>query len=182
MHKSIQGQILIASPLLSDPNFFRTVVYIAKHDADGAFGLVMNRPSNTALEDLIEEARGKASLRSDVIFIGGPVEGPLLALHTLDNLGEPCEGGLWLTSDDDHLMLLSDRTDVSSRFFSGYSGWGSGQLESELAGGGWLVGPCGADILTCDPGEIWEIAVKRQGRSILQTLIPAAGNIDPEVN
>lgn len=182
MHQSIQGQLLIASPMLGDSNFFRSVVYIAKHCEEGAFGLVLNRPSNMQLEDVIEEARGRRPKRCDKIYVGGPVEGPLVALHAMANLGEDCAEDVWVTSDDDHLMLLCDRPDVAARFFSGYSGWGAGQLEAELSAGGWMVGPCCSELLWGDPEEIWEIAVKHQGSSVLRALVPTAGSIDPNVN
>ena len=182
MHQSIQGQLLVASPMLGDPNFFRSVVYLAKHDSDGALGLILNRPSNLRLEDVIEQARGRRPDRCDAIYCGGPVEGPLIALHAAENLGDHCDECIWITSDDDHLMLLCDKPDVPARFFSGYSGWGAGQLECELKAGGWLVSPCTADLLFGNPDEVWEAAVKFCGRSILQSLVPSAGCINPEVN
>ena len=182
MKGSIQGRVLMASPMLGDSNFFRSVIYIAKHDEGGAFGLVLNRPSNTRLEEVIEQARGRRPKREDAIYVGGPVEGPLLALHELENLGELCTDGVWLTSDDDHLMMLCDRTEIRARFFSGYSGWGTGQLEAELEAGGWLVGPFVADHLFGDPSDLWEAAVKQQGRDVLRTIAPAAGAIDPQLN
>jgi putative transcriptional regulator len=182
MTDSIQGQVLIAAPMLCDPNFFRAVVYIAKHDAEGAFGVVLNRPSNMRLEDVIEQARGRRPARSDAIYLGGPVEGPLLALHGQQNLGEPCTDDIWLTSDDDHLMLLCDQLGIEARFFSGYSGWGPGQLEQELAAGGWLIGPLERDYLFGNPDDIWEDSVKIQGREVLRAVVPAAGLVDPQVN
>lgn len=182
MAESVQGRVLVAAPALCDPNFFRTVVYIVKHDEEGAFGVVLNRPSNMQLEEVIEEARGRRPDRCDAIYLGGPVEGPLLALHAQENLGEPCDDDIWLTSDDDHLMLLCDQPHVPARFFSGYSGWGPGQLEEELSVGGWLVGPLVKDYLFGTPDDIWEDAVKNQGREILRTVVPAAGFVDPQVN
>lgn len=182
MRRSIEGRLLIASPMLSDPNFFRAVVYIARHGSEGAFGVVLNRPSNLRLEEVLEQARGQCPKRRDAIYLGGPVQGPLLALHQLENLGEVYPGDVWLTSDDDHLMMLADRTDVSARFFSGYSGWGPGQLEAELDAGGWMVGPFEPAQLYGDAEQIWEAAVKRQGRDVLRSLIPDADHIDPGVN
>lgn len=168
--------------MLGDPNFFRTVIYVAKHDKDGALGLVLNRPTNLRLEDVIEQARGRRPDREDAIYYGGPVEGPLIALHASENLGEHCDECIWITSDDDHLMLLCDRPQVPARFFSGYSGWGASQLECELKAGGWLTAPSTADLLFGEPDEVWEAAVKYCGRAIVQSLVPTAGCINPEVN
>jgi putative transcriptional regulator len=182
MHESVQGRLLIASPMLNDPNFFRSVIYIARHDEEGALGVVLNRPSDMQFEDLIEEARGKRPRRSDVIYYGGPVEGPLLALHMMDNVGDLCADKIWLTSDDDHLLLLGDRPEIPARFFTGYSGWGEQQLEAELAAGGWMVAEPELDHLWADSGEIWEQAVKQQGHNVLRAVLPAAGCVDPQVN
>jgi putative transcriptional regulator len=178
----LQGQLLIASPMLGDSNFYRSVIYIAKHDSEGAFGLILNRPTNLRLEDVIEEARGRPPARFDAIYDGGPVDGPLLALHAMDNLGDECEDGIWLTSDDDQLMLLCDKPSVPARFFSGYSGWSPGQLEAEMKAGGWMVGPCGIDTLFGDPDTTWESAVKACGYAILQSVVPSAGRVDPGMN
>ena len=182
MRRFIEGRLLIAAPVLSDPNFFRSVIYIARHTEQGAFGILLNRPSNLRLEDVMEQARGHRPKRCDAIYVGGPVEGPLLALHQLENLGDVYPGDVWLTSDDDHLMMLADRPDVPAGFFSGYSGWGPGQLEAELDAGGWMVGEFQTEQLYGDAEQIWELAVKRQGREVLRNLIPDSDKVDPGVN
>jgi putative transcriptional regulator len=182
MNPVFQGHLLIASPMLSDPNFFRSVVYIAKHDDEGALGVVMNRPTNLRLEEVIEQARGRKPARCDAIYSGGPVEGPLVALHTLENLGDLCDSGIWLTSDDDHLMMLCDRPTVPARFFSGYSGWAGGQLEAEFRAGGWMVGPCEIESLFGSPDDLWEAAVKSCGREVLRSVVPSAGCVNPDLN
>lgn len=182
MTDSLQGRLLVASPMLHDPNFFRTVVYLARHNEEGAFGFVINRPSEMSLADLIEEARGRRPQRDDLIFHGGPVDGPLLAIHTMDNLGDLCHGNVWMTSDDDQVMLLAERTDVDARFFSGYSGWGPGQLEAEIAAGGWMIASPNHDMLWKDPGPVWEAAVKQQGHEVLRSVLPNAGQVDPNLN
>lgn len=182
MRNSIEGRLLIAAPVLTDPNFFRSVIYIARHSDEGAFGILLNRPSNLRLEEVMEQARGYRPKRQDAIYVGGPVEGPLLALHQLENLGDVYPGDVWLTSDDDHLMMLADRPDVSARFFSGYSGWGPGQLEAELDAGGWMVGNFHPEQLFGDAEQIWDVALKGRGREVLRSLIPHSDKIDPGVN
>lgn len=86
----IAGRLLIASPYLTDGHFFRSVIYIIRHDDEGAFGLVLNRVSSHTLEELFADRLGHVPRRDDLIYLGGPVEGPLMALHTLAGLGEPC--------------------------------------------------------------------------------------------
>ncbi len=92
MSHNLSGRLLIASPYLSDGNFMRSVVFIIRHDVEGAFGLTINRPTSRRFRDLVESSSGGSGepREDDHIFRGGPVEGPLLALHDLAGVGEPC--------------------------------------------------------------------------------------------
>ncbi|TWT98437.1 YqgE/AlgH family protein [Stieleria varia] len=91
MKTNLSGRLLIASPYLSDPNFMRSVVLIIRHDVEGAFGLLINRPTLRRFRELVEMNLSTGSVREDdFIFQGGPVDGPLLALHDLAGVGEPC--------------------------------------------------------------------------------------------
>lgn len=91
MSKNLSGRLLIASPYLTDGNFLRTVVFVVRHDAEGAFGLAINRPSDRRFRELVDSSAGEGTIREDDwIYLGGPVDGPLLALHDLAGIGEPC--------------------------------------------------------------------------------------------
>ena len=91
MTTNLSGQLLIASPYLTDGNFMRSVIFIIRHDVQGAFGLAINRPTERRFRELIEEGGDDKPLREDdTIHCGGPVEGPVLALHDLPGIGEPC--------------------------------------------------------------------------------------------
>jgi putative transcriptional regulator len=91
MNANLTGRLLIASPHLSDGNFLRSVVFIIRHDVEGAFGLTINRVTHRRFRDLIDCPPSEGTPRDDdFIFRGGPVEGPLLALHDLAGVGEPC--------------------------------------------------------------------------------------------
>lgn len=91
MATNLSGRLLIASPYLSDGNFLRSVVFVIRHDVEGAFGLTINRPTERRFRDLVELSPAEGNPRSDdEIYRGGPVEGPLLALHDLAGVGEPC--------------------------------------------------------------------------------------------
>ena len=186
MNEFLNGRLLIASPYLSDPNFMRSVVLIVSHDSEGAFGLSINRCTDNRLSELVELSLPTGSVRDDdQIFEGGPVDGPLLALHDLAGIGTPVgddSSSVWLTGDEDHLRLLLTRVDVSVRFVSQYSGWGPRQLDMELESGGWLIGEADHDLVFGDSGEIWEAAVKRCGREILSSLSPGLRFTDPSVN
>jgi putative transcriptional regulator len=201
--KFIAGRLLIASPYLSDGNFYRSVIYMIRHDEHGAFGLVINRPGNRTLVDVFADRIGRAPRRDDSIYFGGPVDGPLLALHTVSGLGEPCgpsvldfelppehpgfhdavaSSPLWVTADDDHLTLLVDRTDIQAKFVARYSGWGPGQLDSELEQGGWLIGPPDWKAIFSNPDTMWENAVNRLGRAIIADIVSTPPSSDPQWN
>ena len=186
MCESLSGKLLIASPYLSDPNFLRSVVLIVNHDDSGAFGLSLNRPTDQRLSDVVELSIPNGSVRDDdLIYEGGPVDGPLLALHDLVGIGAPVgleSSGVWLTGEEDHLRLLLSRVDANVRFVAHYSGWGPGQLDVEMDCGGWLIGDAEHGVVFNDPDEIWESAVKRCGREILSSISPGLRFHDPSVN
>ncbi len=91
MTKNLSGRLLIASPYLTDGNFLRSVVFIIRHDVEGAFGLAINRPTHRRFRELVDTDDDDGQPREDdFIYRGGPVDGPLLALHDLAGIGEPC--------------------------------------------------------------------------------------------
>ena len=188
--KWIGGQLLIASPYLTDSNFFRSVVFMVRHDAEGALGVVVNRPGGQRLPDAFTELLGRAPKRNDAIYLGGPVNGPLVGLHNLSGMGDPADidisnGGsaeIWITADEDHLRVLVDRTDIKARFIARYSGWGPSQLDQEIEAGGWLVAPCNEAILFGDHESSWETAIKRLGHDILSKVVSYPDTIDPQRN
>jgi len=196
----IAGRLLVASPYLTEESFFRTVLYMVRHDAEGAFGLILNRRTEHTLEEIFADRLGHVPKRTDKIHFGGPVEGPLMALHTLPGLGEPCgpevlqlspetisdevagSSPVWITADDDHLTMLVNRVDLEVRFLSRYSGWGPSQLDRELNQGGWLVGPPDWRTIFADADGMWENVIKRLGRDILGGIISTPLTDDPQWN
>ncbi|TWU24274.1 hypothetical protein Pla52o_22000 [Novipirellula galeiformis] len=92
MPENLSGRLLIASPYLGDGNFLRSVIFIIRHDPEGAFGLAVNRPTDKRFRELVELSTsvGGEPRDDDFIYRGGPVEGPLLALHDLAGIGDPC--------------------------------------------------------------------------------------------
>ena len=91
MTQNLTGRLLIASPHLNDGNFLRSVIFMIRDDVEGAFGLTVNRPTERRFRDLVDSSSAEGKVRDDdQIFRGGPVEGPLLALHDLAGVGEPC--------------------------------------------------------------------------------------------
>ena len=164
---STGGRLLLAGPGLEDPNFRRTVVFMVEHNDDGALGLVLNRPSPI---DLAEAIPHWADLAAEpaAVFVGGPVEqgsviglGHVVVDETPPGL-TPIRGGIAaLDLDADPVRLVGDLAGV--RLFSGYAGWGPGQLDDEIALGGWLIVDAEAgDITTTHPDDLWRTVLARQ--------------------
>jgi putative transcriptional regulator len=178
----LQGQLLVAAPGMSDPNFARTVVAIANHDEDGALGIILNRPSKTEVAEAVPELEGIVG-PEDVVFVGGPVQPA--SIIVLAELEDPAEaaflvvGAVGLVSERtgfDHLDTATTRR----RVYAGYAGWGPGQLESEVERDDWIVEPALAEDLFDDaPDELWGRVLSRKGgRFRLLARMP----IDPTVN
>jgi len=193
-----RGRLLVAAPLLSDPNFERTVVLIVEHDGDGTVGLVLNRPSSIPVVEAVASWVVVTSLAPPaVIFGGGPVapdvamglgrvrhQPPLVGDVGLVDLGaqpgqppasdEPGRSGRPARpggeGDPDHPM----------RLFAGYAGWGPSQLSDELDAGAWYVVDAEeSDVLSPQPSVLWRQVLRRQ-RSALRML--AAFPPDPSNN
>ncbi len=161
------GQLLLATPRLVDPNFARAVIFLLDHDDDGALGVVINRPSQLPLSTVLP-SWGSMVTAPSLLFSGGPVA-PESALAVGLSLGDgPGEGFKRLTGDyglvdldADPSRLLADLVGV--RVFSGYAGWGVGQLEAELAEGSWyLANALPQDLLDPDPERLWRSVLRRQ--------------------
>lgn len=157
------GQLLVAPAWMTDPSFGSTVVLLLQHEGEGAFGLVLNRASDTRVAELWARAgEGPCALEA-AVFVGGPVAGPLFALHDRPADGEatPVEG-LYLTSDPEALGRLLAHPPARLRVFAGYAGWGAGQLEAELQDAAWLTTPATCDDAFAAPGEAgWRAALAR---------------------
>jgi putative transcriptional regulator len=180
---SLQGKFLVASPHLGDGNFFRSVVLMIKHDADGAFGLILNRPLNNTLAEIwqaIDEESGgemhsaeldlEAPLVGDQpIYVGGPVQGPLVVVHGAKKAWSEAQimPGVHFAAHKDHLKKVITQTKKPFRVFSGYSGWGAGQLEGELQAGGWLIADADKETIFYTGDDLWERIVQLIAEQIL---------------
>jgi putative transcriptional regulator len=155
----------VATPLIADPTFERTVVLLLSHGPDGAFGVVLNRPSDTAVDEVAPAWAGVAEAPG-VVFVGGPV-----ARDAVLGLGCPrgvVPGATLLAGGCTTVDLHQAPDDGSGwatvRLFAGSAGWAGGQLEDELAEGAWwTVDAEPADLLTTDPEHLWATVLRRQG-------------------
>ncbi len=161
MPDSLRGQLLIASPSLPDP-FARTVVLVVEHGAEGAMGVVLNRPSEHRVAEVVPPLAGLAG-EDDLVYAGGPVgAGAIVALgEFVDRADAPrlVVGDLGLLDPDAGSPSLR-----RLRVYAGYAGWAPAQLESELEREGWIVEPAHPD----DPfreDDLWAAALTRKGGS-----------------
>ena len=166
--KSLTGRFLVASRYLRDPNFARSVVLMIHHSQEGAMGVVINRPSDKSVREVWELIGNDPCDRDDFIFIGGPVPGPLVALHSVAAFAQhEVLSGLYVATHKDALDLIVRKKDAAVRLYSGHAGWGSGQLEGELEAGGWLSTRATIDNVFADHETIWKTVTQRIGLEIM---------------
>jgi putative transcriptional regulator len=179
--ESLRGSLLIASPALVDPNFARSVVLVTEHGPDGAMGVVLNRPSEVDVSDVAPELA--EIVADEPVFVGGPVQPQ--ALVVLAEFNDP-EAAAWVVVDD--VGFVAAETEYAElpelvrrgRVYAGYSGWGSGQLEDELAEEAWIVEePRPAELFAGDAERLWQdVLARKGGQFALIARMPA----DPTLN
>jgi putative transcriptional regulator len=169
---SLTNHFLIAMPGLADPNFHQTVTLICQHDDDGALGIVINRPIDLEVRDILEQMgipSADALCAGEPVFGGGPVQVERgFILH--DQSGEwdatlSVGPGLELTSSRDILEAMAQNRGPSHCLVAlGYAGWAAGQLEREISENAWLNGPADPDIIFHAPvEERWRRAAELLG-------------------
>lgn len=170
----LTGSLLVATPLLNDPNFGRTVVLVVEHVPSGTLGVVLNRPTQVRVADVLEPW-GELTTGPQVMFQGGPVAldsalavgGVLGGSDDDDPLGwrqisAERVAGLGLVDLDAPPQVLAGELG-SLRIFAGYAGWGAGQLEGEIEDGSWYVVEAEHnDPFTADPERLWRDVLRRQ--------------------
>jgi len=178
---TLTGHLLLSNATLFDPNFRRTVVLVGHHDDEGAVGVVLNRSLGVAVDEAVPPLADLVA-PGDELFEGGPVQTD--AAVVIAEFADPSRAGLVAFGNVGFLPQEADVIErdaiVRARVFAGYSGWGPGQLEDELAEDAWLLTPATeADVFTDEPNRLWERVVARLGPAyaMLRTM-PA----DPELN
>lgn len=182
--KSLAGKLLVASPQLQDPNFVQTVVLMIQHEQQGAFGLVLNRPGDKTVDEVWRLIEKEPPGCSNPVYVGGPVPGPLVALHTQQELSDQqVMPGLFITAQAAAFEELLAQPEHNFRIYSGHSGWGDGQLEGELKIGGWLTSEAKVDDVFTDHETLWKQVTSRIGIKIIAPgLRPDQIPDDPSLN
>jgi putative transcriptional regulator len=182
--KSLEGHFLVASPKLQDPNFIKTVVLLLEHNKQGAFGVVLNRRISKSIRDLWEEVQEPPCESQQCLNLGGPVAGPLLAIHTHAPLGGvEVLPGIYFCHDKTQLENLVQQQQHAFKLFVGHSGWGGGQLENEIQQGAWLTAPATAEDVFSDEDLLWTKLFRHIGSDSLCSLLKIKNlPADPTLN
>jgi putative transcriptional regulator len=182
--ESLEGHLLVASPQLLDPNFARALVLLVEHNQEGAFGVIINRPVGKTLQELWREVGSAPCHSQQPIYLGGPVPGPLLSVHTIPALAEtePLPG-VYFAAKKQHLDSLVLTEEPDYKIFIGHAGWGAGQLENELRQGDWRTLPATAEYIFSTADDLWETVLRQIGHDLLKSILKL-DNLppDPTVN
>ncbi len=165
--KPAKGRLLLSEPFMGDYYFGRAVILLAEHNADGSFGLILNKPVSKLLNEVTEDFPGVEV----PLYLGGPVDSNrLFFIHTLgDQIHDSVEvikGLFWGGNMEDMLELarLKKLTPENSRFFLGYAGWGANQMEEELKRNSWAITRATADIIFKTKSELlWKKLTRKLG-------------------
>lgn len=183
-HKSLKGHFLIDGGELTGSFFARTVVLMCQHDAEGAFGLVLNRATDKRVGDVLL-SDVPDPLKTEPLFIGGPVQPQALSyLHSdtfLPNANVMANLSLGHSLEDLFELGESFSPTRRVRVFAGYSGWSPGQLEGELRRNAWLTFPASLELVfDAPPAELWPTILRRKGgwKNLLLSTQPE----DPSLN
>ncbi len=159
------GHLLVATPVLGEPTFRRTVIYLLEHHGEGTLGVVLNRPSRTSVAEALPSWRDVVS-QPGMVFEGGPVQRDgALCLGAVDADTETMRrlhdgiASVDLEGDADDVVGVAS----ALRIFVGYAGWSAGQLDDELVEGAWWVVPGSrTDLFSDEPERLWSRVLRRQ--------------------
>jgi putative transcriptional regulator len=180
---SFKGQFLVAARHQLDPNFAKTVILVCAHTEKTAFGVVVSR-SREGNDCLRQSSAAWCRPGKAKLVRGGPVTGPLMAIHSRALFGEwQILPGVFFSRKEKNVLALMRRSERLCRIFTGYVGWGPGQLDDEVQQGTWRVVPATSEQVFQGDSELWErlsdVASRMQLRSMLSIrYIP----LDPLLN
>jgi putative transcriptional regulator len=181
---SLVDKCLIATPAIKDPIFASSLVYMCEHSENGSMGLVVNHETSQVLDDIFLQLDIQCedeAVRNQPVYIGGPVQLEQgFVLHSSEGRWQnsvEVSSGINLTSSLDILRAIADGEGPDDYLvILGFSGWASGQLESELQQNSWLTSTCNADLLFHEkPEDKWQVAFNTLGFDI-NMLSPVSGN------
>jgi len=181
---TLTNHLLIASRGLENDFFSQAVILVLEHHLDrGAAGIVLNKPSAVPVETVWPELDETEFCReNELVNIGGPCEGPVVALHTCTECNEVSVlPGVGMAVKQDNLRRLM-QTESDVRLFSGYSGWAPGQLENEIELGGWYSTEASSSLIFSDPSDLWRQACEQYGNGIISAVVGGKVSSNPSMN
>jgi putative transcriptional regulator len=168
MAEVFRAALLLSMPQLQDPNFAKTVVLLCDYGPEGAFGLVLNRPTEMPASAMVRLDPPVAAGNDLPLWMGGPVEperGWILLGDEPQTDFKTIRDGLYLSTSQALLREVLETTPAPrARIIAGYAGWGPGQLDDELAQSSWLLTTVDLDLVfDVDADAMWETAIRRMG-------------------
>jgi len=161
---SLSGQVLAASPKLLDPHFRESLVYLAEHDAEGSFGLILNRPTGKTLGEMVSVDMPDAVAKLP-LYLGGPVSPKNVLVAVFEKGPGQTSFECRITSANEELAAVVSQENTWVRAFAGYSGWGQGQLDGELKEDSWRICPPTAALFDeQNLGGIWKVYAHESDR------------------
>ncbi|MDR2757191.1 MAG: YqgE/AlgH family protein [Planctomycetaceae bacterium] len=167
------GKLLIASPSLTDPNFRQTIILLIQgNDEDGVVGLILNRISDNSIREIWKSMFSLDCAADLLLYVGGPVFRPLMALHTQEHLnGVEVIPGVYFTNiQQDLKRLVTDEND-HLRFFVGTAGWSEGQLLHEIIEGIWYLAEATHELIFSKDAELWQHLIEAIGQNLLSEML-----------
>ncbi len=175
-----RGKFLVAGREMKDPRFAEAVIFLADYSAQGAMGLVINRPSEARLSNAFPEIEGLKK-RTDTLSIGGPVrmDQMFLLIRSFDKPEDSRHvfKDIYISGSKTLLKRMIDRGETGKRFrvFAGYAGWAPQQLDREVALGSWHVLPADAEtIFEKEPSQIWPELIRRSSLKWIKGASPGS--------
>ena len=178
-----QGKLLVATPQLDSTGFERSVILLMQHDDRGTFGVAINKPATDNVKSAWQHLTGATPAEDQLIVAGGPLQGPVIALHQVPDLCDVAmPGGIFVAAQVEKLNQLAQYEDPY-RIVVGLAGWKDGQLKSELESGYWYLMQSDADTVFENPDWMWECCIDECGRQQIAELMGYYGfPDDPSLN
>jgi putative transcriptional regulator len=155
--RSLEGQLLVAPRNRTDPTFAHAVVLVVRHSGQEASGVIVNRPVDERVLVFGGEESKPLSIAHGQLFIGGPLMGPLMALHTDESLAEAeIRPKLFFTASEQKVFALLQQSEHRYKIFAGHVGWRPEELEQELEKTAWRTIPATAEYVFSPSEELWE--------------------------
>ena len=185
-HKSntLQGTLLVSTERLHGSSFEKSVVLLMQDDKRGTFGVALNKLAEPQVRSAWEKLTGSETNDQHVIVSGGPLKGPVFALHQMPDLSDvEMPGGLHVSAQVEKLQQLMMQFENPYRIVVGVSGWKPGQLMTEVDSGYWYVMPADIETIFDDPKWMWEVCLHEYGRQQIADIV-GEHNIpyDPDLN